>query len=96
MNRGHASEQQLKRVPADSDRDNAHLLTCADEVSERREVCRAFDEAPRAPAAGTSAVAMFNEKLQVGLLLVGDIIAAHVMDVSSKYSLLVPVRTTNP
>ena len=43
VDRGRASAQRLKRISADSDRGNTHLFACADEVSVRREVCRAFD-----------------------------------------------------
>ena len=60
------------------------------------EVCQAFDKVPRDPAAGTSTVAMFNEKSQVDLLFLDDIIALRILDVFSKYSLLIPVRTKNP
>ena len=95
VNWGPASAQQLNRVPADSDSGNAHLLTCMDESLEQREVCRASDKAPRVPAAGNPTVAMFNGKLQAHLPLAGDIIAAHVMDVFSKYSLMISVCTKN-
>ena len=73
-----------------------HLLTRVDEVLEQCEVSRAFDNAPRSPAAGTSAVAMFSEAPHVHLQFLGDIIAVHAMDVLSKDSLLIPVRTKNP
>ena len=95
-NRGHAPAQQLKRVLVDSDGGNSHLLTCVDEVSEQCEGRRAFDRAPHSPIAGTSTVAMFNEKLRVDLLSLHDILAFHVMGVFSEYSLLIPVRTKNP
>ena len=83
-------------VLVDSEGDNIYLLTCVDEVSARREVSRAFEEAPHAPVAGTSTVAKFNEKSQVGRLFLDDIVALRVMDVSPKYSLLTPVRAKNP
>ena len=51
-NWGHASAQQLKRALVDSDENNMHLLTCADEVLEEFEVRRAFDKAPYVPIAG--------------------------------------------
>ena len=73
-----------------------HLITCADEVLARCEVFHAFEKAPHVPEAGTSTVAMFNEKLQVELLFFDDVMALHVMDVYSKSSLLIPVRTRNP
>ena len=40
------------------------FLTCVDEIAMQCEVCRAFGKAPGASAAGNSAVAMFNGKLQ--------------------------------
>ena len=93
---GHASAQRLKRVFADSEGNNAHLLTCVDEVLAQCEVCQAFEKAPHYPAAGTSTVATFNEKLQVFLPLLDDITALHVTDVFSTYSLLISARTKNP
>ena len=90
LHRGHASAQQQTRVLADSDKGNMQLIACADEV------CQAFDKAPRAPVAGTSTVAVFNEKLQVDLPFWDDAVAAHLMDVFSKYSLLMPVHAKNP
>ena len=92
---GHASAQHVRRALADSDRDNMHFATCVGEVPERREVCRALDRAPRAPAARASTAARFNEKLRVDLLFFDDIIAVGAMDVCSKYSLLILVRTRN-
>ena len=73
-----------------------HLPTCVDEVLAQCGVCQAFGKAPHAPAAGASTVAAYSEKLQVALLFVGDIIALRIMDVFSKYSFLIPVRTKNP
>ena len=48
---GYASARQFRRVSADSDEGHVNLLTCVDEVLEQRGVCRAFDDAPHAPAA---------------------------------------------
>ena len=42
--------------------------------------------------AGTSTVALFNEKLQADSLFLDDVICRHVMDVFFKYSLLFLVR----
>ena len=67
VHRGRTSAQQVRRVSADSDGDNVHLLTRVDDVSEQLEVCRAFDKATRDTGAGTSTVALFKEKLQVDL-----------------------------
>ena len=96
VNSGHASAQQLKLVLVDSEGGNMHSLTCADEVLARCEGCQAFERAPHAPAGGTSNVAMFNEEVQADFSFFGDIIALHVMDVYSKYSAPIPVRTKNP
>ena len=82
---GHASAQQRKRVSADSDGEKMHLVNIANEVSERRDICRASDEAPHVPITGTSAVLMFTEKLQVDSLFLGGLIALRAMDVFSKY-----------
>ena len=71
-------------------------ITRADEGVVWREASRAFDEAPQAPIAGTSTVAVFNEKLQAVSFFLGDTIASHAMDVFPKYSTLIPVRTKNP
>ena len=67
VNRGRTSAQQVKRVWVEPDRENMHLLTRVDDVSEQLEVCRAFDKATRDTGAGTSTVALFKEKLQVDL-----------------------------
>ena len=52
----------------DAEEDNLSLLRHVEEVVNQCDVCKAFDKAPRAPIAGTSTVAMFNEKLQVDLI----------------------------
>ena len=93
---GHAAAQQLKRVLFDWESNNSRLITCVYEVFPRREFRQAFEKVPHALAAGTPTVAMSNEELQVGLLFPDDIIASRVMDVSPKYSVLIPVRTKNP
>ena len=88
---GHASEQQLMRVWADSNGDNIHLLNYVDGVLERREVCGAFDKAPHAPVAGRSAVSTSTEKLGAGSLLLDDLIALRAMDATLS-TLLRPLR----
>ena len=95
VNGGHASAQQLKSALADSERNNAQSLTCVDEVLAQRDVRQAFEKAPRAPAAGASTAALFNEKLRLDLLFSDGIIALHVMDVFPKYPRLTPVRSGN-
>ena len=96
VNGGHASARRVKQAPADSGGANAHSLACVDEALEQCVVCGAFEKAPRAPIGGTPTVSMFNEKLQVDLLFLGDIIASRVTDVFSDYFLLLPVRSENP
>ena len=81
---GRASAQQLKRVLADWGGGDLHSATCAGEVFAQRGVCRASDKAPHAPIVRVSTVATFDERLQVDLLFVGDIIASHAMGVSSE------------
>ena len=39
---------------------------------------------------------MANEKLQIDLLFLDDIISFHVNEVSPEYSLLAPARSENP
>ena len=63
---------------------------------EHCDVCRAFDEAPHVPIAGTSTVSTFNEKVQVDLLCLDDLILLRAMDMFSKYSLPPPVQPKNP
>ena len=91
-NWGHASATQLKRVLVDSDGGMSHLVNQVDQVLETCDVCRAFDKAPHIPIAGTTTVSAFNEKVQVDLLFLGDLIVAHAMDVFPKYSLLHPAH----
>ena len=84
VNRGRPSAQEIKRVLVGSGGDNLHLLRHVDEVLERCDVSRSSDRAPHVPIAGTSAVSMSNEKLQVALLFLADIVALRVMDVFFK------------
>ena len=79
VNVGRASAHEPRLVLVDADKENMHLANYVNEVPEQRNVCRAFDEAPRAPIAGTSAVSMSNEKLRIALSLSGDVIAPHAM-----------------
>ena len=61
MNWGHASAKPLKRVLADSDGGDMHLLNYVDGALEQREVCRAFDKGPHVPIfMRGSTVSMFN------------------------------------
>ena len=95
-NWGHASANQLKRFLVDSDDGMSHLVAHVDGVLENCEVCRAFDEAPHPQIAGTSYVSCFNEKVQMDLLILDDVIVVHAMDVFSKYSLFYRVKSKNP
>ena len=79
MNWGHASAHQLGRVLVDLEENNAHFLTCADEVLAQREVGQAFEKAPHARVAGNAIAAACTEKSQADLLFLGD------MDVLSKF-----------
>ena len=62
------------------------MVNFVDDVLDHCDVCRAFDEAPHVPVAGTHAVSMFNEKVHVDPLFLDDLIAVHAMDMFSKYS----------
>ena len=75
----------------DSDGGMSHLATHVDAALGDCDVCRVFDKAPHVPIAGTSAVSVFNVKVQVDLLFLGELVVAHAMDVSSRFSLLRPV-----
>ena len=81
---------------AEADGKAGELSPLADDVVRGCEICRAFDVAPAIPVAGTSAASSFNERVQVDLLFLGDLIALHVLDLFSRYSLLAPVRAENP
>ena len=65
-------------------------------VLEQRDICRVFDMAPHVPIAGMPAVSLFNGKLQVNLLLLGNAIALHSMDGFSEYALPVVAPSKNP
>ena len=80
----------------DAEGDTQSLIQHVDEVASQRDTCKAFEKAPHIPISGTSTVSMFNERLQMDLLFLDDIIALHIMDVFSKYSILTRVRPKNP
>ena len=96
INWGHVSGTQFKRVLVDAEGDTQSLLQHVDGVGSQCDTCKAFDKAPHIPISGTSTVSMFNERLQMDLLFLDDIIAWHIMDVFSKYSFLTRVRPKNP
>ena len=93
---GHASAQQLKRAPVDTDGENMPLVNYVAEVLEHCEVRRAFDKAPHVAIAGASTVSLPNGNLQIGLSPLDEIIALRAVDVYSKYSLLLPERSKHP
>ena len=96
MNRRDALAGQSKRILVDAGGVRQRLSDCTDEVAGQFDNCQAFDKAPHLPVAGAPAVFSFNEKAQVGLLYLGDIIAFRGMDMHSMYSLLVRVCSGNP
>ena len=73
MTWGHAPAQHLERASVNPDGDSMHLATYVGGVSAQCEACRAFEKALRVPIEGTSAVLMFQEKLQVVLSLLSFI-----------------------
>ena len=95
-NWGHASATQLRRVLVDPDGGMSHLVNHVDKALETWGACRAFDKAPHIPIAGTTTVSAFNEKVQVDLLFLDDLIVVRAMDVFSKYSLLRPAHSKKP
>ena len=58
---------------------NSHSANYVDAVLENCDVCWAFDKGLHVQIAGTSAVPMLNEQVQVDLLPSGDLIALHAM-----------------
>ena len=89
------SAQQSKRVLADSDWGNMHLVNYLDEVAVQRDVCRSLDNAPRVRIARFSSVSAFGEKLQVDLSFSDDLIAVRAMNVPPIIPCLCPfVRRT--
>ena len=63
VNWGHASAQQFKRVPADSDQGNLHLSNCVDAALARCDVCGALNKAPHTPITGTLSISTIGGKL---------------------------------
>ena len=96
MTWGHASPQQLKRAMAEADGKANGLIPLVADVAREREICRAFYVAPAIPVACTPSASSSNEKVQVDLLFLGDLVALSVLDIFSRYSPLVPARPKNP
>ena len=78
-----------------SDGDNMHLVAQVHGVSAQHVVRRAFDEASRVPTFGVSTASMFNEKLRLDLLFLGDLIALQTMDVFPQRSLVMRELSEN-
>ena len=76
----------------ESDGGKSHSVNCVDDVLGHCEDCPAVDKAPDVPIAASSTASMFNEKVQVDLLFLGDSIALRDMDMYFKYSLMLPVH----
>ena len=68
----------------DSGTDTLHLPTCVDALLAQREARRAFDKAPHTPIAGTSTVAMTNDKLLADFLFLDEIVALRAMAIFSR------------
>ena len=96
INWGHASAKQIKRVLLVAEGDTQSLTQHLDDVVSQRDACKAFEKAPHIPISGTSSVSMRNERLHMDLLVLGYIIALHIMDVFSIYSILARARSKIP
>ena len=92
LNCGHNSAHRLRRVVVDADGGHLGLLGCVDGELRQREVCRAFDNAPGLPAAGTSSVSLLGEELQAGLLFLDDTLALRATGMYPECTLLAQVR----
>ena len=92
-NSGHASATQLKRVLVDSDGGMSRLVNQAGQVLETCDACKAFDKAPHIPIAGTTTISAFDEKVQVDLLVLDNLVTLHAMDFFLRYSMLLPASS---
>ena len=80
----------------DSESSNSHLANFVDGVLELCDVSEASDMAPRDSIAGTSTVSTLNEKVQVEVLFLDDLIAPHARGVFPRNSVLLPVQSKYP
>ena len=71
------------------------LATSVGGVSLQCEVRRSLDAGPHVSFAGAITAFMSNEKLQVDLSFPVNIFALRAMDLSSEYSLSIPIRSKN-
>ena len=81
---------------AEADGKANSLIPLVDDVVRRCEICRASDVALAIPASAASSPSSSNEKVQVDLLFLGDIIVLRVFDLFARYSRLVPARPKTP
>ena len=93
---GHSSAPQTGRELVDSDGEAMGLISFVDEVPHQCDICRAFEQAPYLPIAGTLTASSFNAKLQVGLRFLDHAIGFHGADLYSENSLLIPAHFKNP
>ena len=91
INWGHSSAARNKRVLVGAEGDAQSLIRRVDDVAPLRDACKAFAKAPRIPISGTLSDSMPN-----GRVLSDDVVALHIMDVFSKYSILTRVRPKYP
>ena len=96
LNWDHASAHQLTRILVYAEGANYRLWGCVGEVATQCEARPACEKAAYPPTAGTSSASFFNEKIQAGLCFLGDVIARHVADARSKYSLLARACSKSP
>ena len=93
--RGHASAHPLRRIVADSDGETIDSVNFTGEVLGQRAICRASDEHPQIPFAGTSTGSAYIGELLVDLPFLGDATALRAMDAYARYSSSSPARSDN-
>ena len=71
-------------------------LDAAGSVVNLCEVCQVLHKAPHLPIADTSQASALNERLQVDLHFLYDVITLHAMDLFPKYPLLARVLPNDP
>ena len=96
FNRSHSSDRQLTHILVDVDGANKRLLDVTAEVAGQCGVRQAFDKAAHLPLAGTSSAPPLNEKRQVDLLSLSNVIDLRTMDIYPKNSPSVRVCSRHP
>ena len=97
LNWGHASVFLLQRILTDADGLGATALNVMGSVVDECDVGpAAAGKAPRLPAAGALLVSALSEKVQVGFLFPGNLIALHATDLFSRYAMRVSASLGNP